>query len=187
MSASILLLYVKTTRHVLAAATVAAPLDGAVKPEALAGQALPVQYLGNPPSAATALASVPADQLAIAVVDSQTVQIEQARKYFIKPDNTPSLNSANTITCIVPATRDAIDVVLTSVPTVETNLSVRIGWIGPSPGPPNPVQAIDMKLTPPIGSTTVHVALPQTLPPSPAGTYSVLVLAQGFVPLLTTI
>src|SRR4051794_2037591 len=84
MSASILLLYVKTTGHVLTAATVAAPPDGEVKPEALAGQALPVQYLGNPPSPATALASVPANQLAVAAVDSQTVPIEQARKYFIK-------------------------------------------------------------------------------------------------------
>ena len=182
MSASILLLYVKTTRHVLTAATVAAPPDGEVKPEALAGQALPAKYLGTPLS----LASVPADQLAVLAVDSQTVAIDQARNYYIKPDNTPS-TLGPAITCTVATTRDAIDVLLGVVPTVETNLSVRIEWIGAPPGPLNPVQVIDKKLTPPIGSSTVHVALPHPLPPSPAGTYSVLVLAQGFVPLLTTI
>jgi hypothetical protein len=188
MSATILLLYAKSTGHVLAAATVAAPPDGEVKPEALAGQALPMQYVGNPNalSPATALASVPADQLAVLSVDSLTVPIEQARTYFIKPDNTPSmLDPLNTVTCIVATTRDAIDVHFVVVPTVETNLSVRIGWIGPPPGPSNPVQAIDKKLTLPITSP-VHIPL-QTLPPSPADTYSALVLMQGFVPLLSTI
>jgi hypothetical protein len=181
MSASILLLYVKTTGHVVSAATVAAPLDGEVKPEALAGQALPAKYLGNPLS----LASVPADQLAVVAADSQTVPIEQARNYFIQKDNTPSiLDPARTI-INVTATHALVTFDLSPIPTEETTLSVRIEWIGAPPGPPNPVQVIDRKLVPPI-TNPVNIQL-QTLPPSPVGTYSVLVLAQGFVPLLTTI
>jgi hypothetical protein len=66
MSASTLVLYTKTTGHVLAAATVAAPPSGEIKPESLAGDSLQVRYLGHPDSNfAQAQITVPADELLV--------------------------------------------------------------------------------------------------------------------------
>src|SRR5258708_6619003 len=83
MSSSTYLLYAQTTGHVLAAATTAAPPPQHPKPEALAGALLPVRY--TPENEVL----VPADQLSVLSVDSQSVPIRDALEFFVNSQNTP--------------------------------------------------------------------------------------------------
>ena len=187
MIASTLLLYATKTGHVMAAATVAAPPSGDVKAESLAGKLLPVRYVGNPNTTffATARATIPADQLTVLPVDSKAAPIGQTSTLLVNLDKSLApLDVTHTLTATLAATRDALNIALALLPTSTTALWVRIEWAGTSvpPDPPSAAQLIEMELTPPIVSP-VHVPL-QTLAP---GSYSALVLARGFVPLLTTI
>jgi hypothetical protein len=187
MITSTLLLYATKTGHVMAAVTVVAPPSGDVKAESLAGKLLPVRYVGNPNPVlfATTHATIPADHLTVLPVGSKAAPIGQTAIVLVNQDKSLApLDITHTLTAALAATRDALNIAFAIQPTGKTALWVRIEWAGAGvpPDPPSAAQTVEMELTPPIVGA-VHVPL-QTLAP---GLYSALVLARGFVPLLTTI
>jgi hypothetical protein len=180
------LLYAQTTGHVLAAATIAAPPPQDPKPEALAGALLPVRYIGHPIVPDDEVL-VPADQLSILSVDSQSVPIGNALEFFINSQNTPeqwdpaktivSLSGTGTdLTITLPALTDTVSVWARVQPKIAGD-SVQLASGSRT--------AIKKDVAPTVPPSPQPVKL-HLLPLTP-GNYSTLVLVSGFMPSLTTV
>jgi hypothetical protein len=186
MSASTLLLYTKATGHVLAAATVAAPPSGDIKPEALAGDLLPVRDVGDPnaPYFATSQATIPSAELAVLSMDAKAAPVDHARMFVIQNNEPVPLNVGNNLTIVLNnVNREILDVLCTPLPPGKVTVWVRVESADPK-GPADPAvpaQLVSQEVTNVTGA--VHVPL-QKLDP---GHYWVLVLVTGYIPFLTTI
>ncbi|HEV7408804.1 MAG TPA: hypothetical protein VGO01_09990 [Bradyrhizobium sp.] len=191
MSASILLLHVKTTGHVLAAATVAAPLDGEVKPEMLAGQALPVRHNGDPSASVFTgpVVTIPASELSILSVDTAVVSIAAARATFIELEkNTPHplLFTATRKPTVHASNANSITIRFRPDAMTKTTVWVHVDPINPaSASLPVLLQKVSAEVTPP--NTTVDIDVVLALNILPPGDYGVLALIPGYVPLLQKI
>jgi len=186
MSASTLLLYTRKTGHVLAAATVAAPPNGEVDAEMLAGPLLPVDHLGDPtkPDFDTAQITVPADELLVLSVDAKAVPIDQARTHIVKlKEKTPTpLDPTKTITGPATPTANGFSVSFTSLSAEPTVVWARVEAANAGGSPPQTI-ATDVNPTGANQVLTVHVPL-QALA---SGNYWTLVLVPGLVPSLSKI
>jgi hypothetical protein len=183
MSASTLLLYTNATGHVLAAATVAAPPSGAIDPETLAGDPLPVRYVGDPAAVdfATAQATVPSAELAVLSVDAKAAPVDQARTFVIQNNAPVPLNVLNKLTVGLDPSREILNVTCSPAPTGKVSVWTRVEWAGTRgpADPPIPPQLVSLELP----SVTGPIKVPlQTLAP---GNYWALVLVTGYVPSLT--
>jgi hypothetical protein len=188
MSLSTLLLYTKTTGHVLAAATVAASAGAEMKPEDLAGETFPVRYMGNPASSAFSIvrSAIAASELAVVTVDSQAAPISQIHTIIVNPeDKKPgSLDSSRTIASVTfsNTSRTALAVTISAVLTAKASGMVRIERMSPSvPADPADIQLVKFEIAPGIPTTNVQM---QTIP---AGSFSLMALVQGLRPYLSTI
>jgi hypothetical protein len=184
MSGTIMLLHAKATGHILGAATVAAQPDGNPKPEALAGEFLPVRHNGNPAaSVLTQSVPLPASELAILPVDAGVFPIANARSFVVDLENKAPK----------PLTLTANTPILTPAPT-STTLTVTQGgagktfaWAHIAPiNPPVGSQAVAQTVTAKPISPSIVLAFPLsiTLNPLPPGQYGVLVLIPDSVPLV---
>jgi hypothetical protein len=189
MSSSTFLLYVQTTGHVLAAATIAAPPPQDPKPEVLAGALLPVRYSGAPTAPADEVL-VPADQLSVLSVDSQLVPIGNALGIFVDPQKTPlPLDPNLLVTSQIFSSNTDLTITFkpTSTATVSIWARVQLQKVG------DPVQlaaksrTATIDVTPTAAQVTAGSAtFPLTLLPLDKGDYSTLVLVSGFMPSLKT-
>jgi hypothetical protein len=191
MSASILLLYAAETGHVLKAATVAAPPSDKLTAEALAGHVLPLRYFGDPAAAnfATLRTSMPADTLAVHLVESDAAPISQIHITTVDPKDQTigSINLTNKITSVsLQGNRDKLRVTITTPLAKEVSGLLRVERIASSgPADPADVQLKSFKIG---GSAAVAVDVTiLTLPVVPAGSYSVLMLVQGLPHYLSTV
>lgn len=188
MSVSTRLLYTRTTGHVLAAATTAAPASAEIKPEDLAGESFPVRYIGNPASSAFAIvrSRIPASELAVVTVDSHAVPISQIHTIIVNPeDKKPgSLDSSRTINSVAfsSTARTALAVTISAGLTAKASGMIRIERMTPSvPADPADIQLVKFEIAP--GTLTTNVQM-QTIP---AGSFSLMALVQGLRPYLSTI
>lgn len=186
MSASTLLLYTTSTGHVLGAATVVAPLNGQIQPEALAGQFLPVRHNGDPsaPVFTDPVMMIPASELSIHSVDAAAVSIAAARATFIdleKQTPHPLLFTTATAPTVVLGT-NSITVHFTPASATKTLVWARVDAINPASAVPS--QIVSIEVTPP-NTAALNVVLALNI--LPHGTYGVLALVPGFVPVLQKI
>jgi hypothetical protein len=186
MSASTLLLYTKTTGHVLAAASVAAPPDGDVKATALAGESLLIRYLGNPirPDFDTAAITVPSDELLVTAVDPAIVLVEQARAHHVKVKEKTPFIIDDTKAITVPTTSTSTGF---SVSFVPSSTEPTVVWARVEPVIPDstPAQMTQADAIPTGTNQSLSVQIP--LQNLPSGSYWALVLVPGFVPSLSKI
>jgi hypothetical protein len=186
MKASILLLYTKATGHVLKTATVAAPPNGTVKPEALAGELLPLRDF-DPTTFAMLLGAIPGTELAVHVADADAAPISQFRSLTVDPKDQTfgMIDSANSVqnATLDTANRNKVTVTVSAALTKEVPGLLRIARTAPSvPADPADVQLESFTIGPAASPTaTVHL---QTLPP---GSYNVLTLVQGLRPDFRTV
>lgn len=188
MSASILLLHVKTTGHVLAAATVAAPLDGEVKPEMLAGQALPVRHNGDPSASVFTdpMVTIPASELSVLSVDTAVVSITAVRATFIELEKKtphPLLFTATRKPTIPASNANSITIRFRPDAMTKTIVWVYVDPINPASV--SPPQKVSVEVTPPNTTADLDVVLALNI--LPPGDYGVLALIPGYVPLLKKI
>lgn len=177
-----MLLYTKATGHVLGAASLAAPPSGDVKPEALAGDFLPVRHNGDPTTNVLnePAVTIPASELAVLSVDAAAVTIATARMIFVDlatktpkplPASMPTLALNNSI----------LTVTFPPVSTAKTTIWARIGPINSGSTAVQP-QTVSVDVTPP---GTANTAFQLTLTPLPSGEeYGVLALVPGLIPAL---
>jgi hypothetical protein len=189
MSASILLLYTTSTGHVLGAATVAAPLDGEVKSEALAGQFLPVRHNGDPSAAVFTdpVVTIPASELSILSVDTAVVSIAAARATVIdleKKTPHPLLFTTTRIPSIHASNANSITIRFRPDAITKTSVWVRVDPINPASATVLS-QKVSVEVTPP--NTTADLDVVLALNMLPPGGYGVLALIPGYVPLLQKI
>jgi hypothetical protein len=188
MSQSTLLLYTQATGHVLAAATVASPASAAVTAEALAGEAFPIRYIGNPNTSGFGIttSALPASALAVLSVDADVAPISQARTRVVNPKD-KSVGSLNTNAFVASVlfssiARMALLVTISTPLPDKTAGLVRIARSTPSvPADPADVQLVNFDI--PAASFQVTVPV-QTVP---QGTFSALALVQGLPPYLFTL
>ena len=191
MSASNLLLYTKTTGHVLAAATVAAPLAGEVKPEMLAGQALPVHYNGDPSASVfpDPIVTIPASEFSILTVDTAVVSIAVARATFIELEKKtphPLLFTTTRKPTVFASSANSITIRFRPDAMTKTSVWVHVDPINPaSASLPVSSQKVSVEVTPPNNTADLDVVLALNI--LPPGDYGVLALIPGYVPLLQKI
>lgn len=177
-----ILLYTKATGHVLGAASLAAPPSSDVKPEALAGDFLPVRHNGDPTENVLGepAVTVPASELAVLSVDAATVTIATARMTFVDlATKTPKPLNVSTPTLTL--TNSTLTVSFLPVSTAKTTIWARIGPINSGSTAVQP-QTVSVEVTPPsITNTSSQL----TLTPLPSGEeYGVLALVPGLIPAL---
>jgi hypothetical protein len=186
MSTPTLLLYLKRTGHVLAAATLTAAASKDPTPEALAGDLLPVRHSGDPMQPVLAdLVNVPAGELALLSVDAAAVPLAAAREFFIDPQAKTTqplpFTAANTPT-LDPATNSTqLSIKFTPPAAANIKLWARIEPINPPAGSQVAPQTVPGEVTP-ANKNPLPVSFP--LSPLASGDYAVLALVPGLVPLL---
>jgi len=187
MSSSTYLLYVQTTGHVLAAATIAAPPPQDPKPEVLAGALLPVRYRGAPIVPDDEVL-VPADQLSVLSVDPQLVPIGNAFGVSVDSQKSPVFHPTQAVTSqTFPSNTDLrVTFTPTSTSTVSIWARVQPQKVG------DPVQLATgsrtktIDVTPTATQVGKAASFDLTLLPLAKGDYSTLVLVSGFMPSLKT-
>jgi hypothetical protein len=188
MSGKTFVLYVQSTGHVLAAATIAAPPPQDPKPEVLAGALLPVRYIGSPSAPADEVL-VPADQLSVLSMDSKSMPIGSALGVFVNPQKTP-VPFDPTQAVASQTFPSNTDLRITFTPTSTNTASI---WARVQPqkvGDPVQLAAgsrtATLDVTPTAAQVGASTSFDLTLLPLAKGDYSTLVLVSGFVPSLNT-
>jgi hypothetical protein len=189
MGASNLLLYTKTTGHVLAAATVTAPPGGEISAKALAGDLLQANLLGDPTVTdfEKPQITVPADELLVVSVDAKIVPIDLARTYAVdlKKKTPITIDTTKKVISAVPNAA-GFNVTFTPPSIEPTVVWMRVeaaNVTAPASAVLPQIKTTNVAPTS-LANTTIPVLLENTLP---AGDYYVLVLVPGCLPLLSKI
>jgi hypothetical protein len=189
MGVSNLLLYSKTTGHVLAAATVTATPSGEISAEALAGDFLQANLLGDPttPDFEKQRITVPTDELLVLPFDAKIVPIDLARTYAVdlKKKTPITIDTTKKVISAVPNAA-GFNVTFTPPSIEPTVVWVRVeaaNVTAPASAVLPQIKTTNVALTS-LANTTIPVLLENALP---TGDYQVLVLVPGCVPFLSKI
>lgn len=190
MTNKMVLLYVKKTRHVMAAVTLAAPPPGQVKVEDIAGTALHVRYILDntlaPPVPRKTEVWIPAAALDVLTIDSDPLILADPRSYYLDPSNLPVF--------LLPATSTAHKLTVTqsspggpvTIAGTEPTVSGDAIWLiatSDEQEPKSVVKSQDVTAAVPPAALSISVGLPSSL--SGATLHTVLGLATGYRPTMT--